>query len=338
MNIDVQRIELTSRSRDGIVETAVLLPPDFVEGDQYPLIIVLHGGSSSREQLIDQAEDYDGYFRDGVLPPAIVTCFSAGEVSWFLGWEQFVLEELPALLQNHYNVTIDLDRLALTGISMGGSATLTIGLSNPSHFRCIAVMEPAIEPSVELSPRGTRASWWRSQEELEALWGSPVNVDKWLADNPATIAQTNAEKIRASGLEIYVEAGDRDCMTLHDGAEFLHRILWDNDIRHEYHLVRWADHVGLSLKARYREVHDFIGASLTLRRVEPNDLPLTEEEEALFEWFATGGLQEGRPQPSQSPTAPERAPTVLKHMFAPLRESCGDPDMDRAYARLKSSV
>jgi hypothetical protein len=37
---------------------------------------------------------------------------------------------------------------------------------------------------------------------------------------------------------------NRDFLNAHDGAEFLHRVLWDLDLWHEYHLVRNADHGG----------------------------------------------------------------------------------------------
>lgn len=43
--------------------------------------------------------------------------------------------------------------------------------------------------------------------------------------------------IRRSDLGILVECGDEDCFSLMDGAEYPHRVLWDLDVSHEYHLV-----------------------------------------------------------------------------------------------------
>lgn len=335
MRTDVELVDFRSESRDGIVEATVLLPPGFAPGRDFPLLISLHGGSRDRHQLAEQVEMYDQLFATGVLPPAVVVSFSAGAVSWFLGWETFVVEELPALVEDHYDVVVDRKKIALTGISMGGSGTLMIGLENPERFCCIAAMAPAVEASTDLGPRGTRASWWRTQEALESLWGAPVDVEQWLRDNPASIVQRNADRIRTSGVEIYLEAGDRDCMMLQDGAEFLHRLLWDHDIRHEYHLVRWADHVGESIAARYRELHDFIGAAFTGRRVEPNDLPLTNDEQRLLDWFVGGGLEAGEPQPVTVAADDSRAATMMTRMMAALREAVDDPDMARAYARLE---
>jgi hypothetical protein len=50
------------------------------------------------------------------------------------------------------------------------------------------------------------------------------------SNNPANIANANAQQIRASGLATYLEAGDRDSLNAHDGAEFLHRVFWDLDL------------------------------------------------------------------------------------------------------------
>ena len=72
------------------------------------------------------------------------------------------------------------------------------------------------------------------------------------------MAVADADAIRASGLQIYLEAGDEDQFWLYEGAEFLHQTLWNLRIRHEYHLVRGADHVGPSLVERNEEAIRFL--------------------------------------------------------------------------------
>ena len=74
------------------------------------------------------------------------------------------------------------------------------------------------------------------------LIGPSRDPSLWEANNPANRARANADQIRDSGLAIYLEAADRDFLNAHDGAEFLHNVLWDLDLSHEYHLVRGADH------------------------------------------------------------------------------------------------
>jgi len=72
-------------------------------------------------------------------------------------------------------------------------------------------------------------------------------------------------------------------LNLHDGVEFLHRVLWDHGIEHEYHLVHGADHVGASLPARMTAVFRWLGATIqhTLTP-EPEDRFKLDEEELKF--------------------------------------------------------
>ena len=63
-------------------------------------------------------------------------------------------------------------------------------------------------------------------------------------------------------MAIYIEAGDDDFINVHDGAEFLHRVLWDLDISHEYRLTRGADHVGPTMIPRMREMYLWLASAL----------------------------------------------------------------------------
>jgi S-formylglutathione hydrolase len=93
---------------------------------------------------------------------------------------------------------------------------------------------------------------------MESMFGSPIDEAYWEANNPANVAIHNAAKIRDSHLSIYLDAGDEDMFHLHEAAEFLHRILWDHQIAHEYHLVRGADHLGASLPPRLLDSLSFL--------------------------------------------------------------------------------
>ncbi len=96
------------------------------------------------------------------------------------------------------------------------------------------------------------------EEEQRKRWGFPVEPEFYKANNQATIAGANAEAIINSGIQIYLESGDRDFFNAHDGAEFLHRVLWESHIEHEYHLLRGCDHVGASILWRIEDAHRFL--------------------------------------------------------------------------------
>ena len=71
-------------------------------------------------------------------------------------------------------------------------------------------------------------------------------------------AKANPDKIRASGLQIYRDCGDEDMFLLFEGSELLHRVQYDAGIKHEYHLVGGADHLGRTVRPRSMEALQFL--------------------------------------------------------------------------------
>jgi pimeloyl-ACP methyl ester carboxylesterase len=63
-------------------------------------------------------------------------------------------------------------------------------------------------------------------------------------------------------LKIAFDCGDDDCFALQDGAEYLHRQLWDLQISHDYHLVQAADHVGPLVSERESDLRRFLARAL----------------------------------------------------------------------------
>ena len=321
-------LDLESNVIGATVPMSVVLPPGFDEaGDDLPLLINLHGGGGDRTFLTDAAPIWGALWASGDLPPLVMVSFSSGPGSWYGGaWEDFVLEELPAWAHERFGTTMDPARTVMTGISMGGYGTLKIALKNPTRFRAIAAQEPAIEPSLTRLPDHGRNSWYRMPPMEEAVWGSPVDAALWASDNPAAIADRNADAIRSSGIEIYLEVGDKDYINLHDGAEFMHRVLWDRDIRHEYHLVRWADHVGESMARRMMEAHRFLAAALAGGLDEPIDLELNEAEAAYIAWVNGGDMVAGKEPPTDMKMLadpPRRVPPGCNRRW---RRSCACAD------------
>ena len=328
--------DLKSTVRGEEVPAAVVLPPGYDRnGEPLPLLISLHGGGDSRDHIVEFFPLFQRMFDKQVLPPLVIVGFSSGPGSWYGGtWEEFVVDELPRWMHECYGTLLERSGTVLTGISMGGYGTLKIAFKYPERFRAIAAMEPAIEPALTRMPDHRRNTWYRMPALEASVWGDPLDEAAWLADNPATVLRSNAEAVRASGLEIYLEVGDQDYINLHDGAEFMHRVLWDHDIRHEYHLVRWADHVGLSLERRLVEAFRFLGGALVGGRAERIDLPLTEAERAQLSWIAGGMV--GDPPIAESLLAdPVRAPSVHAGIWDTLRASArDDQSMARNYAEL----
>jgi len=56
----------------------------------------------------------------------------------------YVLHELPALVNAHFDV--DAERVSLSGHSMGGHGALTIALKHPERFKSVSAFSPIVSP------------------------------------------------------------------------------------------------------------------------------------------------------------------------------------------------
>ena len=127
-----------------------------------------------------------------------------------------------------------------------------------------------IEPIVVVAPI-TGNSYWIDWKGGGHDWetGNPVDVAYWRARHPPTIVIDNAERLRRSGLQLLVEAGDEDANLTFLGAELVHRLLFDAAIEHEYHLVRGAAHTGRSVPRRLENVFGFFQRALRPEGPDP---------------------------------------------------------------------
>lgn len=248
------------------VEYSVLLPPDYDETKEpVPLLYFLHGGGGNRSFLAGIKPLFERLWNEGRLPQLVAVTPSAGR-SFYMDyrdgsekWESLLVGPFLSHVRKSYHARQDRESLFICGVSMGGMGALRLGFKYPELFAGLAALEPGIEPALAFKDIHFEDRFWRSNELFETIFGKPVDEEHWASNNPANIVTRDAENIRSSKLGIYLECGDEDSFGLHQGTEFLHRILWDNGIPHEYHLVRGADHLGRTLGRRLREALQFIG-------------------------------------------------------------------------------
>ncbi len=338
IEIEVTRFEVPSQSLQTQVPVS-LLRPRTNRTAALPLLISLDGGIGDRESLIKRQSNYANLFATGVLPPMFVVSFSGGANQFYQGaWADWVITELPAWAAQQLQALVEPQHLLLTGISAGGYGALTIAFQHPHRFRAVAAMEPTILPFTDWPAQHSRANWWMLEGSARATWGEPF-PESFLRYHPPNLALTNATQIANSKLEIYLEVGDQDMLLLQDGAEFLHRTLWDLDIAHEYHLVRWADHGGASIESRLHEAHEFLAGALQGGKIEPRDLPLRPSEQAFVDYVSSGAPQRGDAMPpgASQGEAPDRELSVMAQLWASLRTQVlvNDPEMQRRFGRLR---
>ncbi len=349
----IEKLALSSQSLDSIqqgVETGVAevrsdslkthVPVSVVVTGGQPgaLFIHLDGGAGDRNTLLERQTLLAMLAQTGVIPRhSIHVSFSGGaNVFYTGGWETWVTDELPQWVASEYSGNVDRENRVLTGISAGGHGALKIAFKHPHAFRAVAAMEPVIMPALDWPQQHTRAAWWMLDASARAVWGEPF-PQSFLSQHPPNIAAANTQQILASGLEIYLEAGDEDLLHLQDGAEFLHRLLWQFDIPHEYHQVRWADHGGYSIDDRLIEALAFLSAALAGGNKQSRNLELTEAEQQFVDYVLSGGPIRGEPVPAgASQGSAETELTVMARLWQPLKKlaEANDPDMQRQYGRL----
>ena len=272
----------------GPVEFSVLLPDGYdAMKEPLPLLFFLHGGGGDRSFLTRMRPAIDDMWKAGTLPKMVVVTPSASR-SFYMDykdgsqkWESFIVGPFLDHLRRTYRITRDRKGTFLFGISMGGLGGLRLAFKYPEKFEAVAVLEPGIDPALKWKDVKPRNRFYRSDELMQTIFGKPFDESYWEANNPASIAAANAEKIRASRLEIYVDVGDMDAFNIHEGTEFIHRLLWDLKIPHEYHLVRGADHVGRTIRPRTTEALEFLARVLNPPSSDPEVDSLHERLEPL---------------------------------------------------------
>lgn len=260
---------LSSQKVPGELGIAVYHPPgyDAQRAEPYPLLLLLHGGNGSERDLLYFTQIFDDEILAGRLPPAVIAMPSARRSLYMdfrdgsQRWERFILEDVLPFVRRSAHVAQGRDGTLLAGISMGGLGALRMAFKHPHLFAAVAALEPAIEPKLAWKGVGPETGFWRPESVLHPIFGNPVDADYWEANNPTTIAHRNPERLLELG--IYLEVGDQDSLYLYEGAEFLHRVLFDARLAHEYRLVHGADHVGRSLGPRMANALDFLGRQIS---------------------------------------------------------------------------
>jgi S-formylglutathione hydrolase len=308
--------EIASAHLPAAVPYAVLRPDSM---EPVPLCILLMGAGGTRENLVDLQPVFDGWWKEGILPPMIVATPTAGldyyleDGAGTIRWDSFFVSDLIPHLRSEFHAS---ETAVVTGISGGGYGALKLAFARPELFTAVAAMQPMLEPGLRESDVGARNRLHHAAGGTSKLIGPTRDAALWEANNPANRARENAQAIRDSGMAIYLDAADRDFLNAHDGAEFLHRTLWDLDLAHEYHLVREADHGGPTMRPRLRAMFAWLGA---LWNSSGSDAAV---EQAAGAWVESG--MQGKPPAGATTT--NAFIGSLRTRFEPLRAKAAESD------------
>lgn len=279
----------------GTVTCAELVPRERPRG----ACLFLYGGGGSAAVLEALQPLLETELAAQRLPSMVFTCaqvppfcFYLDDLARGMAWESLVAKGLVAAVRQRHDVT----ELGLVGNSMGGYGALKIAFSHPGSFAAVAAVAPMLEPDMRAHAVPLRNRFHYPAEVPQALLGSTRDAELFERDHPATRARQNTTLLKTHAPAIWIDAGSRDACHAHDGAEFLHRVLWQLDIAHEYHLLRDADHVGPSIPGRLLQAFRWVGERLYRQPCAPS-----AEEHALRTLLAPARAQ-----------AETRDPTIMR--------------------------
>lgn len=291
MMVNIKTFEIKTDLVRSPILYDVLLPKSYDNSnDKYPLMLFLHGGGPMRHQLLkNNGPRIWEMWEQNILPEMVVVtplcarCFYMDYRDGSEKWESFIMNELIPHLIDKFKVNADSERTFIGGISMGGMGSLRMGLKNPSKFGAIISFEPGIEPAFEWKDVKIEDKFYRPEWLFKKIFGSPFDENYWNENNPAYIVRKNPDVIRESGIKIYIEAGTEDTYGLHRGTDFLHRVLFDRNIPHEYRLVYGADHIGISFRERIPNGFSFLNRIINPLEEPPAVTSLRELNSQLLE-------------------------------------------------------
>ncbi|MBZ5601807.1 MAG: prolyl oligopeptidase family serine peptidase [Acidobacteriia bacterium] len=251
----VDLAEIPSAHLPEKVEYAAIVPD---HDGPLPLCLVLMGGGGSRQTLAACLPLFEAWWSEKSVAPMILATPSPG-MSYYVEdpaagvrWDSFIVEDFVPHLRATYHTA----QTAITGMSMGGYGALKIAFAYPEEFAAVAAMNPMMEPGFTDAEIGARNRLHHTSGGPARLIGPSRDPELFASNQPATRARSNADRLR--NLPIYIEAGDNDFVNAHDGTEFLHRVLWDLDLSHEYRLYRGADHGGPTFRPRMHEMYKWL--------------------------------------------------------------------------------
>jgi len=176
---------------DGQSEYYVYTPPsyDANRAKPYPVLYLLHGWSDMANgwTAVGQANFiFDNLIAEGKAKPMLVVMplsygdmkfVTSGDAVWDDGaavdhnvvlFSKALLTEILPQVESVYHASMDRNDRAITGLSMGGLESLTIGLTHPEQFGWVGGFSSALGH--------------REKDELAALNGKPAGLHLlWIA-------------------------------------------------------------------------------------------------------------------------------------------------------------
>ena len=229
---------------------------------RYPVLYFLHGLGDNEQTLFNSGgwtllDDLRKQHKMGdflIVVPAGKSSFYINSADNSERYSDFFLEEFLPRIESKYRIRAARSGRAISGISMGGYGALRLAFAHPELFRAVSAQSPALITESPQQLDSAALSGSPLVGVLGPVFGRPINVSHWNANNPFLLAKRNAASLRR--VSIYFNCGEEDNYGLQRGAAALDHELSEEHIQHDYHLYPGDHSIGYFL-THFAEVMEF---------------------------------------------------------------------------------
>jgi S-formylglutathione hydrolase FrmB len=208
---------------------------------RYPVLYFLHGLGDNEQTLFNTGgwtliEDLRQQHKIGdflVVAPEGRASFYINSADGKERYSDFFLREFMPAIEKKYRVSPGRAARGISGISMGGYGALRLAFAYPELFSSVSAQSAAL---IVESPKQLNAATKSGSPMVRALspvFGDPINVAHWQANDPFVLAKKNRSALMKTA--IYFNCGQNDNYGFEKGAAALDKQLSSEGIKHEYH-------------------------------------------------------------------------------------------------------
>ena len=245
------------------VRFGIHLPPGYDKDTErkYPVVFWLHGMFEDHARFDQRggSEVVGDLYAKSALSPVLIATVDGGRTSFYCNgissgaYEDLIVQDFIPYIEGKYRTLGTRQGRSIAGTSMGGNGALKIALRHPELFCAVATHSAALFPVNldELPPRFKRTLESQFGEHFKAIWGDPVDKEKWAHDNPLALAeQATPESLK--GLAIAMDCGDHDPYQFFAPGKQLHEILLRRKIANDWAVLPgghgWGNYLVLYLE------------------------------------------------------------------------------------------
>ncbi len=229
---------------------------------RYPVLYFLHGLGDNEQTLFNSGgwtlldemlhQHKIGNFL--IVAPEGRRSFYINSADGSFVYSDFFLREFIPQIEGKYHAGASREKRAVSGISMGGYGALRFAFARPDLFSAVSAQSAALitESPAQLDTASRTGA--PLARVLAAVFGDPIDVVHWNANNPFLLVKKNAAALRKTA--IYFNCGQSDNYGFEKGAAALHQDLLKQGIKHEYHPYS-GDHSISYFLAHFDEVMEF---------------------------------------------------------------------------------